>query len=212
MMRPDSEEPRREILEQSPGRLSGSFALLERVPRWLWAVAAVALLAAGGAVLVTSHGKHPAASGSSLSMTHGVFVPSPCAAFVNQTENRVIGGERIVLGDVAVPAAYLGPMLPNGNGPWRYWMKTAFGVRGDSPPVTISVPEGWQDLAGIDQEANGMGRIFHIPSCPPRDVWNFTTGGIYLKAPTACLPLNIQVGRQTATVWFGLGRHCPHAR
>jgi len=211
MMRPESEEPRREILERTPGRWSGSLSVLERVPRWLWVAVAVALLAGGGAVLATSHSRHPAAS-SELSTSRGVFVPSPCAAFVNQTENRVIGGERIVLGDVAVPAAYLGPMLPNGNGPWRYWMKSAFGVRGDSPPVTISVPAGWQDLAGIDQEANGMGRTFHIPSCPPRGVWNFTAGGIYLKAPTACLPLDIRVGRRTATVWFGLGRHCPNAR
>jgi hypothetical protein len=209
MMRPDSEEPRGEILEHTPGRWSGSLSVLERVPRWLWALVAVALLAGGGTVLATSHGKHPAAKSS---LSAGVFLPAACAAFVNQTINTVSGGERVVLGDVAVPPAYLGAMLPNGNGPWRYWMKSAFGVRGDSPPVTISVPAVWQDLAGIDQEANGMGRVFHIPTCPPPDVWNFTVGGIYLKAPTACLPLNIQVGRRTATVWFGLGRHCPDAR
>ncbi|HEY2576242.1 MAG TPA: hypothetical protein VGI74_08050, partial [Streptosporangiaceae bacterium] len=210
--RPDADEPHQEILERSPGWWATP--LLNRVPRWLLLVAATALLAGGGAVLITSQGGHgPAgqAGRPSLGPIRVVpFIPTACGHFTgDRTSPGVPNGYRVILGAVAVPPVYVGPMQPNGNGPWRYWRKVVFGVRGGSPPVTLSIPATQQRNAAIDLEVGGIGSIFHLPGCPPSHLWNATVGGFYLKAPTACLQVQVQVGRQDATVLFGLGHPCP---
>ena len=209
MTRPGAEEPRPEILNSQPGwwtslplpRLLRS----PRPPRWLLLVAVAVLLAGGGAVLATSQGGH-SAPGRPVIEPNVTLIPTACGHF---TSGRAPSGYRIILGDVAVPPAYVGPMTQNGNGPWRYFRNATFGVKGGSPPVTLSVAGGQQHEAAIDLEVDGLGRVFHIPGCPPSHVWSATVGGFYLKAPTACLPLRVQVGRQATTVLFGLGRPCP---
>jgi hypothetical protein len=203
--RPGSEEPRQEILDSQPGWWTTlPLPRLPRLPRWVIALAIAALLAAGGtafAIVKSAHSPPRPVVGPDFRV-----VPTACGRF---TSAHAPSGYRIVLGDVAVPPAYVGPMMPNGNGPWRYFRNAIFGVKGDSPPVTLSVPGSQQHEAAIDLEVGGLGHIFHIPGCPPSYVWHATLGGFYLKAPTACLPLTVRVGQQSATVVFGLGRHCP---
>ena len=118
----------------------------------------------------------------------------------------------MVLGDVAVPPAYVPGVQRNGNGVWRYYQQTAILVRGESPPVTVSVPPAWQARVAIDLEVHGIGTMFHLPSCPGRGAWSWNVAGFYTKTPTACVPLRIQVGRRADTVWFGLGARCPAQR
>jgi hypothetical protein len=187
---------------------------LPRPPRWLLAVATAALLAGGGTYLAVSH-HAPGPTGRPGQPGTGAppqtsYIPTACGHFASyRTSPGATGGYRVVLRDVAVPPAYVGPMRPNGNGPWRYWRMAVFGVRGGSPPVTLSVPTDQQHEAAIDLEAGGIGSIFHLPGCPPSHAWRAAVGGFYLKAPTACLPVRVQVGRRHATVRFGLGRPCP---
>jgi hypothetical protein len=80
-------------------------------------------------------------------------------------------------------------------------------IRGNAAPVTVSVPAGWRNREQITWGPHGMVSSLRIPSCP--GTWDAYAGGFYLKTPTACVPLQFQVRRRTATVWFGLGRHCP---
>jgi hypothetical protein len=51
-----------------------------------------------------------------------------------------------------------------------------------------------------------------IASCPPSsnlgDGWNPYTGGFQLRARGACVPLIFRVGSRSATVLFGVGKHC----
>jgi hypothetical protein len=202
-----SEEPRPEILESQPGWWTTvRLPKLPRPPRWVMLVAVALLLAGGGAALAVGQGGH----GPTIPRNEPVLIPAACGKFVSyRTSAAFPSGYRIVLGDVAVPPAYVGPMLPNGNGPWRYWREAVFGVKAGSPPVTLSVPVGEQYDAAIDLEVDGTGSLFHIPGCPPAHAWKATAGGFYLKAPTACVPLLVRVGQQSAMVWFGLGHPCP---
>jgi hypothetical protein len=212
MTRPGAEEPRPDILDSQPGwwttvplpRLP-RLPQVPRPPRWLLLVAVAALLAGGGTLLATSAGGHGPQNRPVIG-PDVPFIPTACGHF---TSAQAPSGNRIVLGDVAVPPAYVGPMMQNGNGPWRYFRSAVFGVKGGSPPVTLSVPGGQQREAAIDLEVDGLGHIFHIPGCPPSHTWHATVGGFYLKTPTACLPLQVQVGQQSTLVTFGLGRHCP---
>lgn len=215
MTRPGSEEPRPEILESQPGWWT-TLALprFPRPPRWLLLVAAALLLAGGGTVLAISRGDHnaPGRTGraATVPIPAATFIPTACGQFTGTKASAGLpGGYRVILGDIAVPPAYVGPMQPNGNGPWRYWRKVVFGVRGGSPPVTLSVLADQQYVAAIDLEVAGIGGIFHLPGCPPSHGWHAAMGGFYLKAPAACLALQVQVAQQSAVVWFGLGRPCP---
>jgi hypothetical protein len=136
------------------------------------------------------------------------ILPASCSMFAGGAPTGLDPGGRTVLGDVVVPAARL-DMLPNGNGEWRYWDQAVFLVRGGSPLVTISVPRAYESRAALDLEINGVGTTFHVKACPnPRD-WSVDAGGFYLKAPAACIPLLVQAGARSATVWFGLGENCP---
>lgn len=210
MMPPGRGEPEREVLEHEAGRWAsrwgGALTLLERIPRWAMVLAAAVFVVGGGTVLVTSQiSHHHAASQASA----GPAMSAACAAAISTQTPAVPPGSRLVIGLVAAPPAYLGAMTPNGNGPWRYWTKTAFGVWGDSPPVTVSVPPGWQQTAAIDREKDGFGTTVRFPTCPPHSMWNFSITGIYLKTPHACLPLDITAAGETARIWVGLGQHCP---
>ncbi len=212
MTRPGSEDPGPEILESQPRWWTA--LTLPKPPRWLLVVATALLLAGGGTVLATGLGG-PGKTGRTGRPGTGpvpaaTFIPTACGHFTSaRVSTGVPSGYRVILGDVAVPPAYVGPMLPNGNGPWRYWRKVVFGVRGGSPPLTLSVLADQQYDAAIDLEFDGTGSVFHLPGCPPSHWWHVAVGGFYLKAPTACLALQVQVAQQSAIVLFGLGRPCP---
>jgi hypothetical protein len=136
--------------------------------------------------------------------TGATTVPEGCAQLLRESAT----GYRTVLGDVLVPSAQLN-MLPNGDGVWRYWQRATFLVIGGSPPVTMSVPRAYQARAALDLEVGGIGSTFHVHACPNRREWTVATGGFYLKAPAACVPLDVQVGTKSAIVWFALGERCP---
>jgi hypothetical protein len=162
-----------------------------------------------GVQQITSHGstRYVIVAGGG-----GPLTPPPvCAEFAGAVPGGLGAGSRTVLGDVVVPAARLA-MLRNGNGVWRYWQQATFLVRGGSPPVTISVPRAYRASAALDLETNGIGTTFRVKACRVRTTWAVETGGFYLKAPAACVPLNIQVGSRSATEWFGLGESCPAAK
>lgn len=181
-----------------------------RVPRWLMLTAA-ALLAGGGTALALGHGGH-AAAGHARPAARTVSVPPGCGQYDNGTAAHVPHGFRTVFADVAVPPAYL-PLGHTGRGkPWVYGMKTAFLYRGDGPPVTVSVPAGWQWQIGLFGPANGIdgtARTLRIPSCPPRGSWDVYVSAFYLSTPTSCAPLDVRVGGRIAQFWFGLGARCP---
>jgi hypothetical protein len=223
------DESHPEILENSPrwwARLWGpqsrptvTLPLLNRVPRWLSIAVAVALLAGGGAVLVTSHTKHPPAI--TAPAAHVIFVPAACGVFINLSNSTLKPSDRVIFDDAVMPPAYLPDLLPpgqtGGSGSWRYGWKTGFGFRGGGLPVTISVPAAWRGrlaLFGPPPPSSGFGTVtqLHLPSCPPKGVWNTFISSFFLHTSSACVPLDIQVGRQATTVWFGLGEHCPASR
>ena len=120
-------------------------------------------------------------------------------------------GYRTVLGDIVVPPTRM-DMLANGDGVWSYWQEATFLVRGGGPAVTVSAPPPYQDRAAVDLEADGIGSTFHVEACSDPNAWAIETGGFYLKEPAACIPLRIQAGTKSATVWFGLGERCPAAK
>jgi hypothetical protein len=143
--------------------------------------------------------------------TGAVISPASCAAIGGTVPAALGPGYRTVLGDVVVPPAQL-DMLANGDGVWSYWQEATFLVRGGSPAVTVSVPPPYQDRAAVDLETDGIGSAFHVQACPDPSTWAIETGGFYLKEPAACIPLRVQAGTKSATVWFGLGERCPAGR
>jgi hypothetical protein len=212
-------EPDRDVLESSPRW--GRAVSLQRVPRWLMLTVAVLLLAGGGSWLAVGHDGHAAPGTTAVvgravdpvrSPPQGVLIPQRCSRYANATTPHPERGFRTVFGDVAVPPAFL-PLGHTGRGkPWKYGMKTAFLYRGGGPPVTISVPEGWQRQIGLFGPPNGIdgtARTLHIPSCPPRGSWVVYVSAFFVRTRTACAPLDVRVGGLIAQFWFGLGARCP---
>jgi hypothetical protein len=187
--------------------------LLDRVPRWLLMAVAAALLAGGGAVLITGQVRQPA--GHLTPAANAAPVPAVCQ-FANLSGARAPAGFRVILGDSAVPPAYLVPQVRGpGPGPWRYGWKTGFSFRGGGLPVTISVPVAWRDrLALFGPSAGGFGATsaLRVPDCPVKGAWNTYVSAFFTRIRSGCVPLDITAGRRTAMVWFGLGRHCPSGR
>jgi hypothetical protein len=204
-------EPGRDVLERTPGRWSPS--RLAALPRWLQAAAAALVLAGGSTALAVSQGGpggRGAGSGIAPVAQAGVE-PGACGQFVNIIGFRTFPRYRMILGDVAMPPARLPPLGRSGLAPWPYGEKTGFQLRGQGRPVTISVPDGWRHrvaLLGIPDEPHGMASTLRIPSCPPAGGWNTYVSAFYTHSRTACVPLQVQTGHRTVTVWFGLGRRC----
>jgi hypothetical protein len=142
----------------------------------------------------------------------------PCEEVIGSTRFPYAGSAdpryrlRTVLGAVSVPPAYLEQVFETRSRPWTYFSKHGLVARADGRPVTISVPPSWRTRAGIVW-GNAGHRVFHtirLAGCgsePSRG--NAYAGGIFLRRPSACIPLVFRVGSLSRTVWFGLGERCP---
>jgi hypothetical protein len=120
------------------------------------------------------------------------------------------GGYRVVLGVVSVPpASSTQGGVPTHERPWTWWRKAGLVIRGDSPPVTVSVPTAWRNRVAITWGNTDVVSSLRIASCPAyTKPWNAYAGGFLLRSRSACVPLTFRVGRRSATVRFGIGRTC----
>jgi len=133
-----------------------------------------------------------------------------CGQVILPANSGTVGGARVVLGVLSVPPAHLPPAVPSGLRSWRYFRKWGLGVRAASPAVVVSLPRAWQHLAAISWGNNvGIASSIRLLSCPRQaGAWNRYAGGFYLRSRSACVPLVFQVGRQSVTRNFGIGRNC----
>ena len=213
---PDPGEGGRDILEREPGRLSALLTRLGRLAalrrrRWVAGLVAAALLATGGAVLAAQ--PHRAAAPIIPNVrTDGASTSLTCGELSMTATTSQPAGPWMIFGDVVLPGPGTGIIDPVHDAGWRYEIQTAFLVRGASPPVTVSVPRAWRTVAGIAPLGHRAGDKFGIPSCANRRTWSYALASFYVHAPAACTRLDIQVGRQTATVWFGPDTRCPSGR
>jgi len=118
-----------------------------------------------------------------------------------------------VLGVLAVPPAHLQKAVPSGSRPWRYFRKYGLAVRAGSPAVLITVPAAWRHRAAIGWGSNtGVVSSLRLLSCPRQlGAWNGYAGGFYLRSASGCVPLSVEIGQQTATLRFAIGRSCTSA-
>jgi hypothetical protein len=234
----DPEEPGQEILEREPGRLPALLTRLERLTRragpggpgrrgphgwgrrgWLAALIVVALLATGGVMLARSGHRSPGvglvagtARGSAGVVRATISAPDPSVSIVPLTCGELTGAaasQPTVLGVIQLPGSSGQRPQRVRAGGWRYRLQTALLVRGASPPITVSVPGAWRTLIGLSPADGAITDHFVIPSCQNRQAWNYVLVGVYLRAPTACAPLEIQAGGRSATARLGLGQRCP---
>jgi hypothetical protein len=181
--------------------------------RWLWALLVVAIV--GGTVLavrVASGGVGDGGSGAAGNGRPGVpsarLATVSCGSIIGRPRSGVRDGFHVVLGVVSVPPAYLGPPVAVRNLPWRHWQKAGLAVRAGRA-VVVSVSKAWQRRAAITWGNGGIVSALEIAACPgPPGAWNAYAGGFYLRSRSGCVPLVFRVGRRSATVRFGIGRHC----
>ena len=82
-------------------------------------------------------------------------------------------------------------------------------IQAGNRPVLISVPKAWRTRVGIGWGGAGPYSALRFEACsPPPTFWNAFAGGFSLRDRSACVPLVIQVGSQSRTVRFGIGRRC----
>jgi hypothetical protein len=210
------EDDGRDILEREPGRLSALLTRLVRPAgrrrrRWTAGLVAAAVLAAGGAVLAAQPHR-PAGPAITNVRTDGVSTSLTCGELSMTATTSQPDGPRMIFGDVVLPGPGTGIIRPIHDAGWRYEIQTAFLVRGASPPVTVSVPRPWRTVAGIAPLGHAVGDTFGIPSCANRQTWSYALVSFYVHTPAACTPLDVQVGKRTATVWFGPDTRCPSDR
>ena len=139
----------------------------------------------------------------------------PCREVIDQVAFPYLGGPdrryrfRQVLGAVSVPPAYLEQVSPTRSRPWTHFAKHGLVVRSGDEPVTVAVPRAWRTRAGIVWGNGGLG-VFHtlrIAACPADPVHgNAYAGGLFLRQPSACVPLVFTSAGRSARVWFGVGR------
>jgi hypothetical protein len=90
------------------------------------------------------------------------------------------------------------------------WRKAGLVVRGDSPPVRVSVPKEWLTRVAVGWGSVRETGVLRIASCPPSGAlgdWNPYAGGFSLRRP-ACVPLTFRVGTREKTVRFSIGKRC----
>jgi hypothetical protein len=118
-------------------------------------------------------------------------------------------GRRVVLGTVSVPPVHIGQVARYGHDGWAYVKKAPIFIEAGSPVVRIGVPKAWRKRVAIAWGLSGPVSAQRIGACaPPATYWSGYVGGFFLKEQSACVPLAIQVGQQSTTVRFGIGRRC----
>jgi hypothetical protein len=134
-----------------------------------------------------------------------------CTGITGRVGSGHEGGNRVVLGTVSVPPAYLPQVGPSRNKAWPFFTKRGLAVRGGGPEVVVTVPKAWRRRVAITWGDSAIVSRLRIASCsaflPPK-VWNGYAGGFYLRSRSACVPLTFRVGRRAKTVRFGLGERC----
>jgi hypothetical protein len=116
---------------------------------------------------------------------------------------------RVVLGVVSVPPVYVPQVVRYQSDGWAYWSKWGLSIQAGNRPVRISVPKAWRRRVGIGWGGAGPYSALRFEACsPPPTFWNVYTGGFSLRDRSVCVPLLIQVGNQSRTVRFGVGRRC----
>jgi hypothetical protein len=134
-----------------------------------------------------------------------------CTGITGRVSSGHAGGNRVVLGTVSVPPAYLPQVGPSRNKAWPFFTKRGLAVRGGSRAVVVTVPKAWRRRVAITWGDSAIVSTLRIASCsaflPPK-VWNGYAGGFYLRSRSACVPLTFRVGRRARTVRFGLGERC----
>jgi hypothetical protein len=134
-----------------------------------------------------------------------------CTGIVGRGSSGHAGGNRVVLGTVSVPPAYLPQVGPSRNKAWPFFTKRGLGVRGGSPAVVVTVAKAWRGRVAVTWGGSAIVSGLRIASCPaflPPKVWNSYAGSFYLRSRSACVPLTFRVGRRTKTVRVGLGERC----
>lgn len=117
---------------------------------------------------------------------------------------------RTVLGTVSMPPAYIGQTVAYKVDGWSYWSKWGINIGAGSPAVRISVPEAYRKQVAIEWGLGGPVSAQRFAPCShPPTYWSGYAGGFHLKNRSACIPLRIQVGTETRTLHFGIGRRCP---
>ena len=117
--------------------------------------------------------------------------------------------KRVILGVVSVPPAYVPQVVRYQHDGWAYWSKWGLSIQAGNRPVLISVPKAWRTRVGIGWGGAGPYSALRFEACsPPSTFWNAFAGGFSLRDRSACVPLAIQVGNESRTVRFGIGRRC----
>ena len=95
---------------------------------------------------------------------------------------------------------------PTGTLPWAYFSKWGIAIRFGSPAVLIMIPEAWRHRAAIGWgNASGVTSL-RLLSCPRQmGACNVYAGGFFLRSASGCVPLVVEIGRQTATRSFAIG-------
>jgi hypothetical protein len=162
--------------------------------------ATMALLALAGAMTLAATAARANAPGTVT-----------CTGIIGRDRSGHAGGNRVVLGTVSVPPAYLPQVGPSRNKAWPFFTKRGLDVRGGSPPVVVTVPKAWRRRVAITWGDSAIVSRLRFVTCsafiPPK-VWNGYAGGFYLRSRSACVPLVFRVGRRAKTVRFGFGRRC----
>jgi hypothetical protein len=136
----------------------------------------------------------------------GGIITASCRDAIGREPNGV--QRRVILGVVSVPPRYVPQVVRYQHDGWAYWSKWGLSIQAGNRPVRISVPKAWRKRVAIEWGLGGPVSEQRFEACsPPPTYWNAFAGGFSLSAP-ACVPLVIQVGRQSRIVRFGIGRRC----
>jgi hypothetical protein len=198
------------------GRLEELRPLLRHisVSRSRGGIGAFGLVLALAAVLVQVARAGPVFPGSGASATPTTApagVPTvPCSNIAGTQSGPHANGNRLVLGVISAPPAYVGRSRTSSESQWPFRTRSGIAMRAAGEAVTVSVPAAQRGRVAI--RWGGTGPVFALrfePCTPPRNTWNGYAGGFLLRSRSACVPLVFTVGSQKAVVRFGIGRQCP---
>jgi hypothetical protein len=137
-----------------------------------------------------------------------------CGDVAGSTPSGTQDGSRVVLGIVSAPPARIQRAgTDDSAAPWTYFAKVGLGIHIGTTAVEVAVPKAWRDRVAITW-GPGVGAVpaLRIAACRRpgglNGSWNGYPGGFFLKAPTACVPLKVTVGRRTETIRVGIGEAC----